>query len=94
MTKRYVDPSKIQEPPQATEPFSTDVSIDDLLGKGLAALDRLMKVIMMDISTGAPERDTVMNLKDVMAMLHELKKKEKELLENLSDEELESLIKK
>lgn len=88
-----VEPKKAL-PPISIESPAEDISIDNLIGRGLVALDRLMKVIMTDISTGLPNRDTVQNLKDCMAMLHSLKEKEKDFLDNLSDDELEKLIKK
>lgn len=68
-----------------------DSSIDDILKKGLYQIQCLMRVVSRDIQSGNPHRNTVMNLKDCMAMLMELKKHEQELLDNLSDEELEKL---
>lgn len=77
--------------PPAPEDKSDDLSIDSLLADGLVAINRLMKSIMQDISAGTPDRDTVQNLKDVMAMLRDLKKDEQGILDNLSTEELERL---
>lgn len=68
-------------------------SIDDLLTEGLANIAGIMDCISTDVDTGMPSRETTQNLKDVMFMLNDLKKKEKEFLENLSDEELERLSK-
>lgn len=73
---------------QLSEPKGTDISIDSLLQDGLKSIHMLMRVIRDDIRSGAPERNTVMNLKDAMAMLHELKEKEQDLLDKLSDEDL------
>lgn len=73
-----------------------DLSVDDLLKQGLLGIQRTLKGIMHEIATAAPlspERDTVMSLKDVMAMLHELKKKEKDLLDDLTDEQLTAMVK-
>lgn len=84
----------VASPPISIDPVAEDISIDNLIGRGLVALDRLMKVIMINISSGAPNRDTVMNLRDAMAMLHSLKEKEKELIDGLSDEALEKIAKK
>jgi hypothetical protein len=84
----YLPPSK----PVVPEPEVDDISIDNLMGKGLLALSRLMKSVLVDITAKTYDRDTVMNLKDAMAMLKDLKKEERELLENLSDEELEKKL--
>lgn len=77
----------------AAESSPADINIDSLMGKGLLALDRLMKVILTDISTGIPERDTVMNLKDVMGMLHILKAKEEADLALLPTDQLKKMSK-
>ena len=79
---------------QEAPSIPTDISIDDLMSRGLQAIYGTMRAIMADVATGAPSRETVMNLKDIMAMLHDLKKKEQELLDNLSDEQLAELLKK
>jgi hypothetical protein len=72
----------------------TEVTIDDLIIKGKSAIEALMRLIASEIRTGVVERDTVMNLKDCMAMLFELKKKEKEFFANATDEELEKYLNK
>ncbi len=65
-----------------------------MMQRGLAAIDRLMRVITSDISTGTPSRETVMNLKDAMSMLESLKRREEELMANLSDEALTEVVAK
>ena len=52
-----------------------------------------MKLLEKDVKSGSPSRETVMSLKDTMAMLHALKDRENTLLKNLTDEELEKLSK-
>lgn len=79
---------------QEVKPAPTDISIDDLMARGLQAIYGTMRAINADVATGAPSRETVMNLKDVMAMLHDLKKKEQELLDNMSDDQLQELLTK
>lgn len=79
-------------PQEEVEP--TDISIDDLLKAGLQAIRKAMKCVKEDINTGAPSRETIMNLKDLMSMLKDLKKEEREFLDNLTDEQLEQLSKK
>ena len=70
-----------------------DISIDSLLHRGFRTIHGIIRAIEVDVSTGAPSRETIMNLKDVMAMLKELKKEEREFLESLSDEDLVKLNK-
>lgn len=79
--------------PTLVTPDPPTADIDSMLQRGLAAIDRLMRVITMDISTGAPSRETVMNLKDAMGMLESLKKREAELLDTMSEEELQAAAK-
>lgn len=82
---------KASPPPPSA---SGALSIDDMMQRGLAAIDRLMRVITSDISTGTPSRETVMNLKDAMSMLESLKRREEELMANLSDEALTEVVAK
>lgn len=79
----------IKESPEPIPPVTPDLSIDSMLQRGLAAIDRLMRVITIDISSGNPSRETVMNLKDAMGMLESLKKRESEMLGQMSEEDLE-----
>ena len=88
---------KIKYPePEAPRPLVAvkDVSIDFLLKKGLSTIEKIISAALVesDSPVGA-SRETVMNLKDCMSMLHELKKKEDELLESLEDADLEAMIK-
>lgn len=71
-----------------------DLSIDNLLHNGLIAIAAIMRDIRAEITLKGPSRNTVANLKDVMTMLRELKKDEKEILDEISDEDLEKLLKK
>lgn len=70
-----------------------DISIDSLLHRGFRTIHGIIRAIEIDVGTGAPSRETIMNLKDVMAMLKDLKKEEREFLESLSDEDLVRLNK-
>lgn len=72
------------------KPALTDLSIDQLLNKGLLAIQRVVEAALKDASTGCPQREHVMNLKDCMGMLHELKKKEQELLDEMDEDELKA----
>lgn len=84
----------VVEPAPAPLPTGDDIAIDDLLKSGLGAIDRLLKVIWTQISTGAIDRATVQNLKDCVSMLLELKKKEQEFLDGLPDSDLAKLAHK
>lgn len=106
MSRKLIDEAKAKIVDEAVEKLeaqvaktslpadSDDISIDSLMMKGLNAINKLMVIIHTDISTMMPSRETIMNLKDCMTMLHELKKKEQDLLDNMSDEDLENLAKK
>lgn len=76
------------------EPLVTDISIDELLQRCLRSIHGLMRAIEVDIGSGDPSRDTVMNLKDVSNLLWDFKKKEQEFLEGISEEDLEKMTKK
>lgn len=71
---------------------STDVSIDSMLLKGLTIIDRMMRIIMMDVSSGSPSRESVMNLKDCMNLLQTMKQNESEILDIMTTEQLEEKI--
>lgn len=84
----------IKPPPRpvAPEPDSgitlADISIDNLMQTGLESIYLSMRFIK-DAAKHAPTRENIQNLKDLMAMLRDLKKDEKEILSNMTDEELE-----
>ncbi len=101
MSKRLINPAlrkALLEGPDAiaeviAERVDTpqDLDIASMRKRGLAAIDRLMRCITSDISTGNPARETVQNLKDAMTMLNDLKDIEDEALEGKTEEELEKL---
>lgn len=70
---------------------STDIPIDELMRKGLSCIDKTLKHLMQEAAEGQLCRESIMNLKDCMSMLHELKKREADLLDEMSDAELEKL---
>lgn len=67
-----------------------DLSIDTLMQEGLAAIHGVMQACRREAANGSPSREAVQNLKDVMSMLHQLKEKEAEILEELTDEQLKN----
>ena len=93
MRRKILEPGTVLGPvPPKKKSQASDISVDDLLKGGLQAIKGIMKVVSQEINTGMPSRDTVMNLRDCMNMLYELKKKEKEFLDSMTDEELEKLV--
>lgn len=71
-----------------------DISIDDLLKRGLVAIYGIMRASLLDAKRSNPHRHSVSNLRDCMNMLMDLKKMESTFLDNASDEELEKLLDK
>lgn len=69
-----------------------DISIDSLMLKGLQAIERTMSCVLKEANAGPPSRESIQNLKDCMAMLQVLKERETEVLEELSDEDLEKKV--
>ena len=78
-------------PTMAPVPDDSQLSIDDGLKKGLQAVLLIVDRCLKEARTDLPDRETVQSLKDAMSILHELKKKEAEILEQLSDEELREI---
>lgn len=70
-----------------------NLSIDEQLGMGLEAISYIIVDIHHKAKHDQWEREDIQNLKDVMTMLSDLKKKEADLLEQLSDEEVQKLVK-
>lgn len=62
--------------------------MDSLLSKGLEAIYCIIHNSCHMAASGQPTRESVMNLKDAMSMLHELKKQEKDIIAAMSEEEL------
>ena len=101
LPKRYVpgpkDESGAFVKPQAPKPEAPTPArgADELLASGLDALDRIMKRIHRDIAsdpTAPPNRNTVQSLKDCMAMLHEFREKENDILDQMTDEEIRGYL--
>ena len=100
MSKRFVHGAVITVPVPGVKDDSgayvvqgKDLSIDSLMQEGLAAIHGVMQACRREAANGNPSRESVMNLRDVMAMLKTLKESEAELMEQLTDEELEAKAK-
>lgn len=100
--RRIIDPSKAEKDEDGAyvKPASIrdegQPSLDGLLAMGLLAIKRSLQAVNEHITSQyplVPDREAIMDLKDIMSMLHELKKKESEILEELSTEDLEKLKK-
>lgn len=87
-------PAKVAPPTSVPDTDNGDIAIDDLLKAGLQNIKGAMKAVSSDINTGMPSRETIQNLKDLMSMLKELKKDEKDLLDSMTDDQLKAALKK
>ncbi len=70
---------------------STDISIDRLLTDGLLGIYREVKNLLYLSAKGKLSSSDAKDLRDTVKLLFELKDREKDLLENLSNEDLEKL---
>lgn len=87
-------PKKDETPAiSVVDEYDHDISIDGLMSRGVQDIYGIMRSIRSDIATGAPSRETVQNLKDCLIMLTDLKKKEQELIDSMSDEQITKLLK-
>jgi hypothetical protein len=93
---KFID-AKLAEEVAKTAPSASipqNLSIDELLLKALNEVRRLLDIIGKDIGTNAPSRETVMNLKDCTSMLMSLKEHEKDVLDSMTDEQIEEVANK
>lgn len=65
-----------------------DVSLDDILKRQLTALDRVTRQLTTKSSTGAMSKDEIQSLATVLKITMELKIREKEVLDDMDDEDL------
>lgn len=84
--RTYIMPEKPKEGPPA-------ISIDDTIKECLICVKRIVDKISSDTArNGPPSRETAAILKDCIMMLFEAKKKEDEIMADLSETELESML--
>lgn len=67
--------------------------LDTIMHLGVRNLSKMMNSITKSVNGSVWDRETVQNLKDIMAMLSDLKKREQDLLDSMSDEQLEEINK-
>ena len=104
MTKLYAPPQNatkdalgayIKEAPvPQPEPLpSTPDSIDALLERQMLALDRVTRQLVIAASTGVMTKDEIQSLSTVMKLTIELKERENELLDGLTEEQVQAALK-
>lgn len=69
----------------------SDISISRLMDQGLVALNREVKNILILSARGKLEASDARDLRDTIKLLFELKDRERELLNGITDEQLEIL---
>ena len=83
---QYLKPEVVKEPPLSG-------SLDDILNRQLLALERVTRQLVARSTEGNMTRDEIQSLATVIKVTVELKEHEKELIDELSDAELEKFIK-
>lgn len=69
----------------------SDVSLDSILNRQLLALERVTKQLVIASSSGSMTKDEIQSLATCIKITLDLKAKEKELIDGMSDEELQRL---
>jgi hypothetical protein len=85
--RTYIMPAKSTDGPLPA------IVIDDVIKECLVCVRRIVEHLSKQTS-GVPTREHAAILKDCMAMLYEAKKKEDEIMSDLSEAELEKMLKK
>ncbi len=93
--RRYTHPDQLKEAEpkvvQPPDPKLTDISLDELLSKSILILYREIRSLLLESSTGKLCKDSAQSLRDYIKLLNELKEREKDVLESLSDEQLKEI---
>ncbi len=76
------------------ESETIDFSLDGFLEKYLLILHRETKNLLEESKIGKLDKDSSQCVRDNLKLIMELKKQEKAVLDNLTDEELKKLAKK
>lgn len=82
---------KSPAPPPEPPVRVADLSLDAILSKQLLALERVTKQLLISASSGAMSNAEIQSLATCIKTTLDLKEREKELLDTLSDEELEKV---
>lgn len=84
------------EPPKKRRirvPKANEISLTDLVNKHLLLLYRETRHLLVESTTGKLSKDSSTAMRENIRLLMEMKKKEKDLLDTLSNDELDALIK-
>lgn len=73
---------------------SPDTSLDDILKRQLTALDRVTRQLAMRASTGSMTKPEIDALATCIKVTLELKTKENEILDSLSEEQIQEYLAK
>jgi len=73
-------------------PTDAQLSIDGLLRKALVSIHRMIGILDQEIKDRKHDRNTIQNLKDCVSMLNDLKDKENDILESLTNEALTKIV--
>jgi len=101
MSRRIVDPNKkafIDQVVQDNEPPAPPIKLDDtsdfsmMLLKTVEILRRDITHLMMESSQGKLSKSSATDLVNYVKLLSDLYKQEKEILSNLSTEEIKALV--
>lgn len=94
--KRIAKPQTVitKEEKVIDDSLVSDVSISGLLDDGLLCLMREMKNLKILTARGKLDAPEARDLRDTVKLLFELKDREKDFLNGLTDEELEQLLEK
>lgn len=85
--------SKAQDKKSGPRLIVGDISLDGLRFRGIRAIAHIMMDIEGQAQLKTYDRDSIMNLRDIMSIIKDLTKEEKEYLDTLSTEELERISK-
>lgn len=77
-------------PKKSRDPKPSDISLDDLLQKHLLLLYRETRVLLeQSMESSGLNKDDSLKMRENARLIMELKKRQKELLDDMSDEDLE-----
>lgn len=88
----YLPPEGAPRSETPSDPLPKDINLDDLISKHLLILYRETRSLMVESASGKLSKDSAISMRDNMRLLFELKKKERELLDNLTDEDIVKLL--
>jgi len=82
-----------RRPKKPREPKASEVNLKDLIDKNLLILYReTRKLMVLSASDGLLGKDSAHSVRENLKLMVDLKKKEKEVLDEMSDEDIKKLI--